>query len=149
MCGVFLAWSAPHERRAVQAMKWTDAQYAAHLKRQGHAPPAVSPKRGRTPKQYALIHKSRVTRPVLINILGVALQERFPGVFTPIPSLGIHWGNEALKVGVQAGGWPYAGHERDGWRVLPCLPRVIIDNRHTLMQNVENLLKEMSCDGIC
>ena len=78
---------------------------------------------------------------MLQNILGVALQDAFPGVFAPIPALGIHWGNEALKLGVNACGWAYAGYERHGWTVIPCTPAEITGHMPKVLQRVKNYLQ--------
>ena len=38
------------------------------------------------------------------RVFAVALHERFPGVFRPMPIYGIHWGCAHKKIGVQWGG---------------------------------------------
>lgn len=97
-----------------------------------------------TQRTYLLITKQpQVTLPVLINILGVALQDAFPGVFSPIPTLGIHWGNEAHRVGVNVAGWAWSGDTPDdlhGWTVMPCLPRDVVDRMPKVLARIEELL---------
>ena len=104
---------------------------------------AGEPVRTERGQKYLLITKQpRITMPALKNILGVALSEAFPGVFQPIPSLGIHWGNEAYKVGVNVAGWVGprdTPEDLRGWTVVPCLPRDVVERMPRLLARIEKL----------
>lgn len=135
---------------ARRGYRWTEADIQvvqARTRRRPANPPQPSARRGgvgaRKPKRYSLIDKQpNITKPILINILGLALQDRFPGTFAPNPTQGMHWASTRHKVGVNICGWVMDGSEQEGWRVLVFTPREIVDAMAMVLERVRANLKE-------